>query len=77
MAVALFGEEGFHDVLPPLVDAVRDGAFQLDYRVFGFGNVHDRQTKFGCSLFVSAIIRCRPDSCRTKKEGKGEGIFKN
>ena len=58
MAVSLFGEEGFHDVLPPLVDAVGDGAFQLDYRVFGFGNVHDRQTEFVCSLFVSAIIRC-------------------
>ena len=48
MAVALFGEEGFHDVLPALVNAIRNRTFQLDYRVFGFGNVHDRQTEFVC-----------------------------
>ena len=35
MTVPLFGKEGFHNILPALVDAVGNGAFQLDYCVFG------------------------------------------
>ena len=58
MTVPLFGKEGFHNILPALVDAVGNGAFQLDYCVFGFRDVHHRQAEFGSFLFVTAIIRC-------------------